>query len=371
MNKTLRRLVPVLLVAVLTLTMSLQLIQPANASPGGTYQSTPTNHATDITVTDATKAYDGNIGSYALFNYYRNTGHFEVTEFTTSPEPWGIVSVDFKLRYKTTLSSADAQFRILYYVDPSGTETVLQEWIRAAKSLYNYSWSGQPEPIDGTWSWTDVSNVRLRVETNDPRGGDSSGEFYWYEAWLVVNCIGPTLYVDPTDQSVGAPFTVDINITDIDDLYSWEWNVTYDTAVLTATDVTELPFLNNSGSTQFNKTINDAEGWVYAYCTLIGDIAGVTGSGDLATISFSIDDTGTSSLDLHNSSLIGYDFVTKQNYTYPDPYYCKEVDGTVTTTAVPEFPLGAAMEIALASIIIYVWWTRRGKTKPQNVTSIP
>ena len=378
MKKPLRGIIGSLTLLVLCMLISSQivLIEPVHASPGpATYQSHPTAHFTDQDpedVLDPTYAYDLSNLTYARIDYTENDGSFEVKSFTTLSDPWRIVKVDFKMRYKTTASSKDDVYRIVYYVDPNITETVLVDWTNVAKSLYTYSWPGKSDPNDGAWNWTDVSKIRFAVEIDKVGGGDTPGYFYEYEAWVLVHYVGPTLYVDPTSQTVDAPFTVDINITNMDNLYAWEFNVTYDTNVLTATNVIETPFLNSTGATYFNKWMNDTNGWVYAYCTLLEDIPGVTGSGDLATISFSIDATGSSTLDLHNTKLLEYDWVNKINYTYPNPHYVKEVDGSVTATVpVPEFPLGAAMEIALVTVVIYVWWKAKRKTSPGNPRGPP
>jgi len=196
-----------------------------------------------------------------------------------------------------------------------------------------------------------------------------------------------TVAVDPPVSTANPPpapgsnqyFTINFNVTDVVDLFSWEvimrWPIGFlevDTA-----NITEGPFLKSAvppGNTTFGNMISDTNGWVYAYCTIIGDQAGVTGSGDLATISFSIDATGTSiPIDFNNKTkLIEYDFVSKNNYTflsdktlclYP-PYYVCDTDGSVTTAALPEFPLGGAIEIALAGVVIFIWWKRKQKTKP-------
>lgn len=378
MKKPLRGIIGSLTLLVLCMLMSSQLIliKPAYANPeSAVYQSHPTAHTVIVvrgfTVTNPTNAYDSLNNTYANFDYIYTAG-FEVKSFTTLTNPWRITQVDFKMRYKTTASSKDDKYRIIYYVDPSATATVLVDWTRDQKSLYTYTWAGRTEPNDGAWSWTDISKIRFVVETLKSGGADTPGTFYEYETWVAVHYRGPTLYVDPTSQTVGAPFTVDINITNMDDLYAWEFNVTYDTTILTATNVAEKPFLNSTGATYFNKMINDTNGWIYAYCTLLYDVPGVTGSGDLATISFSIDATGSSTLDLHNTKLLEYEWVNKKNYTYPNPHYVKEVDGSVTATVpVPEFPLGAAMEIALVTVVIYVWWKAKRKTSPGNPRGPP
>jgi len=143
----------------------------------------------------------------------------------------------------------------------------------------------------------------------------------------------PIIFVDPATQSVLGIFYVRVDITWAYNLYSWEFNMTYDTAILTANTVTEGALLASGGTTYFNKTINDANGWVYAYGTLQGNVPGVTGSGTLATIKFASQAVGASSLDLHDTKLVEYDFVSQTTTLYP-PNKRNEVDGSVTVLSV-------------------------------------
>ena len=339
-----KRSLPVFVVTFLLINVALMRATPKNSiepvyavseQSSALYRSSPTAHViTDIDVTDPEKAYDNDETTYASFTYTQADGSFELNSFTALSDPWRIVQVDFNMNYSTTISSSDDKYRILYYVNPSTTPVVLKDWKRDAVSLKE-SWFNRPEPNDGVWDWTDLSNIRFVIETDRTGGADSGGDFKAYEIWATVTYRNPTVHVDPPSIETTEPFSVYINITNMDDLYSWELNVTYDTAVLTATDVAEGSFLSSGGSTYFNKTINDAEGWVYAYCTLQGDVPGVTGNGILATISFSPDAGGESVLDLHDTKLVEYDYVSKQTYLYP-PYYIGEVDGYVKITlAVP------------------------------------
>lgn len=113
-------------------------------------------------------------------------------------------------------------------------------------------------------------------------------------------------------------------------------------------------------STYFHvEETDDTKGRVWATCTLQGDVAGLTGDGVLATINFDIDASGTSPLDLHQTKLEGYNFTgDKKTFRITHARY----DGSVTVVGVPEFPLGAAAEIAIAATVIYIWWRKR-KTK--------
>jgi hypothetical protein len=132
-----------------------------------------------------------------------------------------------------------------------------------------------------------------------------------------------------------------------------------------------LTSLYGPRSTYFLSQIDDANGHLNASATIVGDVPGLTGNGILATISFDIDSAGTSALDLHETTLEAYNFTgdkTLGRITH------LRYDGSVTTEGLPEFPLGAAAEIALAGVVIYLWWRRR-KTRlyksPTHLSSVP
>jgi len=202
----------------------------------------------------------------------------------------------------------------------------------------------------------------------------------------IATPFGATLKVVAPGDTQTAPFTIDINITKSTGqsgpfgVYSWEFNLTYDKTLLTATLVTEGAYLKTSGTTTFQKTINDAQGWVWANATLNGDLPGVWGNGTIATIDFNIDASGTSYLNFvaGEARLIRLDYgaaVPFPTSVSPvPPFYdlpVTTIDGSVTvSTGVPEFPLGAALEIALIPMIIFVWLKSK-RRKTFQATNLP
>lgn len=364
-----------LFLLLIILTVSILTPKIAYASPGLTrpYYSKPTAHVITggVSVTDPGNAYDLNNDTFAKFRYDPSTaGSFEVKSFnTTAGSPDQVIaSVDFKLRYQADAGGTGEVYRIVYYVDTYGP-VVLQDWTGAAATLDTYVWLNQSEPYDGIWNWTDISKIRLIVETQTGAGGPSY--FYEYEAWVTISAYRKaTIFVDPpslTDPS--SPFTVDINISDVDDLYGWEFKLYFNTTILSNGSVHEGPFLQSAGPTYFgvvNNTdnYNGTHGLIWLTCTLLGDIPGATGSGTLATIEFTVDgQAGTTTLDLTDTKLVGYEFWRKQ-LIYMEH---NVIDGTVTITiVVPEFPFGLALEIALAVSVFYFIWKRRrkGPSKP-------
>ena len=110
--------------------------------------------------------------------------------------------------------------------------------------------------------------------------------------------------VDPLTP--GSTFNVNITITNVNNLYSWMFCLSWDPTVLNATDIQEGPFLNQNGSqtTAFNGTYPEA-GTICVNCTLVDQpIVAASGNGTLATVVFSVEHYGDTLLDLHNTTLL-------------------------------------------------------------------
>jgi hypothetical protein len=360
----------------MAISLVLVLLLPHTVHAGtSTVDANPTSHAITggVSVSSPANAYDGSLASYAGFRYDPGTaGTFEVGNFT-QPSSDVIVSVDFKMHYETTAGGSGEQYRIVYYVGASAA-TVLQGWTSAAHALATDIWSNQAEPNDGTWSWADIGSTKIVVETTS--GGGKSADFDEYEAWVTVTVytytVG-TMFVNPaslTDPS--SPFTVNIDVSTVDDLYGWEFKLYYNTTILSNGSVTEGSFLGGPGPSTFFSVLNNTDtynathGRFWVTCTKLGNIAGTTGSGTLATIGFTVDGPGgTTPLDLTDTKLIGYvqsaQALVQMNHT--------TTDGQVTISGAPEFPLGAALEIALIGVIFYIWRRKRNPS-PEVVDRI-
>jgi hypothetical protein len=103
----------------------------------------------------------------------------------------------------------------------------------------------------------------------------------------------------PDPAVLGAPVSIDVLISGIADLYAYQFSLSFDPAVLQATTVTEGPFLaSGGGTTVFGAgTIDNTTGSVaFTYDTLIGAVAGVSGTGTLAHISFDVIARGSTPL---------------------------------------------------------------------------
>jgi hypothetical protein len=127
---------------------------------------------------------------------------------------------------------------------------------------------------------------------------------------------GTTLAVDPsslTGLEIGNTFQINITVSNVTDLYAWEFRLFYRN-ILNATSFVEGPFLEShpdpAAKTMFGAapdttyTYNATHGLLHLYCTLTDNIGGVDGSGTLTTITFNVLGEGDSPLVLRDTKLI-------------------------------------------------------------------
>jgi len=137
---------------------------------------------------------------------------------------------------------------------------------------------------------------------------------------LQINSVfaaGTTVSLPPsTNGAVGMDFGVDVTISDVVGLHTWEFKLFYETDCINAVKVTEGPFMKafaNGYSTYFtvieiNDAYNSTHGLVWASCSL--PYFSATGSGTLATVYFEGVDTGTADMALETVKLKDSDWQT-------------------------------------------------------------
>ena len=112
------------------------------------------------------------------------------------------------------------------------------------------------------------------------------------------------IYPETSEGNVGENFTIEVKVSDVIDLYGYEFHLRWNSTLLDCVEVSEGPFLKSGGSTFFTYKINSTEGCMVVDCTLLGDIQGVSGNGTLTTIKFYIKTTGECLLDLYDTILL-------------------------------------------------------------------
>jgi general secretion pathway protein D len=114
-----------------------------------------------------------------------------------------------------------------------------------------------------------------------------------------------TVAVSPPsiNASVNQSFNIDIDISNVLDLYGWEFKLSWNASLLNAVSVNEDPFLNSSGNTFFTYYLNTTDEHLVVDCTLLGQVPGVSGNGTLATITFYTVNVGQTPLHLYDVTL--------------------------------------------------------------------
>lgn len=170
----------------------------------------------------------------------------------------------------------------------------------------------------------------------------------------------PTVSIAPPNSVVqpNQSFTLDIDVTDVTDLYAWQFALAFNPAILAATSITEGPFLQTGGATFFIPgTIDNTLGTIDLTAnTLLTAVAGVDGGGAIATVHFqALTSLGTSPITLSNVLLLdsGLDDITADT-----------ANGFVTvrqvTTAIPE--PGTWLFLATGTAGLLAFWRRRPHT---------
>jgi hypothetical protein len=131
-----------------------------------------------------------------------------------------------------------------------------------------------------------------------------------------------------TTITTGGTFSIDVVVGSIVDLYAYQFDVTFNPAILSATGIAAGPFL--SGGTGFIPGIIDNLAGTVQFTadTLFGPVSGISGSGTLATFQFSALAVGSSPIVLSNLVFL--------DSNLRDITIDAMSNGMVTVTAVPE-----------------------------------
>jgi len=115
----------------------------------------------------------------------------------------------------------------------------------------------------------------------------------------------PYLYIDPqmtADPSLGplSSFTLSLNIADVNNLYGVEFKLGYDPAIVTVTSVSPGDFWMPVGVTEWINVVDPSGYLWYSVTRPFGYTVGLTGSGTLAYIDFTVNAYGSTYLVLYD-----------------------------------------------------------------------
>jgi hypothetical protein len=147
----------------------------------------------------------------------------------------------------------------------------------------------------------------------------------------------PLVYVDPAENTANPTesFTIDVAIQDVVDLYSYGIKVGFDFNVLSAVSVTEGPFLQaQPGGTFFTAKIEFDN--VNIVGASLGAVPGISGSGTLFSVTFTVIDAGTSILDICDDTLVDSTLTAIEHETADGYFYTSACANLVQKSAWPE-----------------------------------
>jgi len=174
------------------------------------------------------------------------------------------------------------------------------------------------------------------------------------------------VYVSPDTISVapGESFDIAVNIKRAENVYSWQFSLSWDPTVLELQEVSEGNFLNQGiYPTIFQDYVDNDGGNVTVVCVLRGQPRSSSASGDgtLATVTFYVKDTGYTPLPVYNTELLDYDYY-KLPHTSEDGFFQYQATVPFLHVDLPSFadPLAAGstfdVNITIADVAnLYSW----------------
>jgi hypothetical protein len=180
-----------------------------------------------------------------------------------------------------------------------------------------------------------------------------------------VRAAFPQVFVYPLSQTIdaiGNVFTANVCISDVFNLYAYEFRLYYNSTVLNGTSVAEGPFLEENGQIPFFWPVNFTDhynstcGIVWIDSTLEGNVPGVDGNGTLAIIRFNATALASS------TTLSLSDVNLSDPNENPIPYV--SFDGTVTV--LPEFTATTTILTLIVISIPILFITRKVRKTPRS-----
>ena len=214
------------------------------------------------------------------------------------------------------MEGADSLGNIVYgctFVDsPRGQETTLfvpegyavKVWVNGVLLSHTWRIGGGPLP-----AYVDFYPVTLKAGRNTLLFGSQGGksrlpglapgtEYTASIQGMEYTFSHPKIYVGDT-------FTLDLSARNVIDLAGWQFDIAFDPTVLEAIEVNEGDFLKAQGGTTFFQkgTIDNATGKITKLSSARLNEDGVSGTGSLLSVDFSVKAGGETRLSLHNFQL--------------------------------------------------------------------
>ena len=168
-----------------------------------------------------------------------------------------------------------------------------------------------------------------------------------------------TVFVDPLNLinetlQAGSKFTVHVNVSDVNDLFTWQVNMSWDSSILNVSRIIPGEFLARAdnqtssealGGVVINSTDN-AQGYGLFAESILGDVAGISGNGSLVSIEFLVVDYGSTDLNISVSGTLPTVLLDSASgtitYNKTDGYFSNKILGDIDGDGdVDKFDFGA------------------------------
>jgi len=187
----------------------------------------------------------------------------------------------------------------------------------------------------------------------DITGGPKKGQDINVGKIICICKRSTVVFTDPPkikSKVIGETVTVNINVSNVNDLYGWQAGITFNPHVLECTGYYEGEFLQRGGPTYWiypTPTWDNTKGIAYTHgCTLLGSIPGVSGSGQLGYLTFEVIGTGVSDLHLinvkfvdSNVEVIQHEVVDIYTVSLGSPEFSVETISNLTAISGPPYLL--------------------------------
>ena len=149
----------------------------------------------------------------------------------------------------------------------------------------------------------DLHNVTLIDEYGDPLPYDEPDDGFFSNILKAKLWVEPDEIIDPL-LTPGSEFSVDIMVTDVFNLYSYNFNLSYDTFVLTCIGATIAPISNETNFTT-EIVMVDVNGYIFINVSYFAPAEPMTlmSPTKIATIYYQVQNYGCTVLDLHDTEL--------------------------------------------------------------------
>ena len=197
----------------------------------------------------------------------------------------GSVSESFNV--SLYLNSSLLEMRPVTDLGSNGEESVMFNWDTSTAASADYVVMGEATPVVGEMNVTDNVLTDVVRVTSRPMG-------------LAV------VFVNPQNSSaaVGQDFAINVNVSNVADLYGWEFKLGWNSTILHLQNVTEGSFLKNMGATFFTYNLNSTGPHIVVDCTRLVDLPEASGSGILSTVTFHVQQLGSCDLNLYDAVLL-------------------------------------------------------------------